>query len=157
MPATTTRRLNLVQHIPKGDTPAFAVAEIRRGENYWRIKISDAMSNMFPVLYFSENSPEFRLRVAAKSKAPRPTPLAVAAAAVRHMSEGRGLISLQEYADGIVTFAAVFVANGSHLFCLWSTDPDRCPVVDVAGIPRRAKEAIEAARVARAAKAAGAA
>jgi hypothetical protein len=152
-----TRRLRLVQHIPKGDTPAFAVVEIRHGENYWRVKINDAMSDMFPILYFGDNSPEFRLKFAAKSKTPQPTPRAVAAAAVRHMNEGRGLISLQEYTDGFVTFAAVFVANSSHLFCLWSTDPDRCPVVDVAGIPQRAVQAIEAARAARAAKTACAA
>jgi len=77
-----------------------------------------------------KESVEFRWRIPKTGKGRLVTPQQVANAAAGEMNEARGLAIVIEVLDGMPTFTAVYVANGSQVFCIRSSDHAReIPIV----------------------------
>lgn len=104
---STLRRIRFRQHIPDGREPLFQIVERVPGDNYWHARIADAIIG---------DEPEFICRIPKKSNYPLPQPIDVACKAAGECNEGRGLVTLRRYQDGIPVYCGWFASNGSQVF-----------------------------------------
>lgn len=139
------RRPRLVQYVPDPhDSALFVLGQDEPDSgHWWDVRISDAIVGDYP---------SWRYEPPRKSKHPPFTAHEVAVAGAAELNEGRGLVTLTEYVGGLPVFAGAFVANGSQVYCVRSTDPSRAePVCEaVEGLEERARKAFRERRAARA-------
>lgn len=102
----TVRKLPLKQYIPDGPNgPKFQVVTFKKGNNYWHIRIRDAIIG---------DEPEFTLDIPKASKKAPVTAQQVANAGAGQLNEATGLVFLTKYTDGIPTYTGIF-ASTPHL------------------------------------------
>lgn len=144
---TAKRKPSLKQHLPEGPEPTFAVTEIVPGRNYWRLQITD---NACPEFWGYAGGPGASNRTEFRYTPPKKgcpfTVRELALAAALRMAEARGWLTTQEFTDGVCSFSAVFVADSRHVFCVWSTDPERAKPVDLVAMPQLAAEKLAETR-----------
>jgi hypothetical protein len=111
-------RLPLLRRVPQ----PFTVTEPCPGQDLWLVGLLNEHTAL-------EYRSDYVVEVPAKSTRPPWTPQELAVHGAKRLNEYRGLVSLQRYQDGFVTFAALFVSNSMWTFCLRSTDHALCPPV----------------------------
>jgi hypothetical protein len=109
-------RLQLYRRVPA----AFEVVTPKAGDDYWLVGLLNENTELrYRSLY--------TVAVPKKSKLPPWEPQELAVACAKRLSEYRGVVALQEFRGGVCVFAATFASNSTWTFCVWSTDPKRCP------------------------------
>lgn len=113
-----TQRPRLTQFIPQESRAPFQVVTYTPGETYYEITLREAA-------YVLTNGYEPIFRYTPPQKGCPFTVQQLAEAGAAEMTEGRGLICVQEIRDGIPIFTAIFVGDSRHVYCIRSSHPAR--------------------------------
>lgn len=105
------RKPKIVQVIPTAPEGMFEVVELTPGENYFRIRIKDAIVGDEPI--FRYDPPKKGSPFSMEE---------IAYAGSKELNEGSGTVTVTEFKDGIPVRAAVFTSINCCVRQVWTTE-----------------------------------